>query len=396
LPKTPHNARIMPLRNVLPPVIVALTLCVSGCATGPDRDAPRISPAQARSLIVRLLPPQVKDREGWATDVYAAFAALDLEPSAEGFCATFAVAEQESGFVVDPAVPGLASIAWREIDARAARFGLPRRVVHAALATTSPNGRSYAQRIDAAKTERDLSETYEDLIGVLPLGRRLLADKNPVRTGGPMQVSIAFAEAHARQRPYPYPVAGTLRREVFTRRGGMYFGIAHLLDYEATYDRALYRFADFNAGHYASRNAAFQRALAEVSGIPLALDGDLVRDDRRGRQHRAGRARDRAQARHERLGRSRGSRRRALSRLRAHRPVRTSVRARRPRCRQAEPACGRPRHPARQSEDHAQADDALVRRARAGAVPAVPGARAGRCRPGPGGAVGSPLPVTGR
>jgi len=269
--------------KLLPTLLLGLVAVLSGCATVEEPTRPPgyrpLTAAEGRALVARLLPASVKDRSGWATDIYAAFAVLDLAPTPENICAAVAVTEQESGFQVDPVVPGLAGIARKEIDRRRESAGVPRFALDAALALPSSNGKSYGERLDAARTERQLSEIYEDFIDKVPFGRKFLADRNPVRTGGPMQVSVAFAEAYARARPYPYAVAGTIRHEVFTRRGGVYFGIAHLLDYPAPYDRLLYRFADFNAGQFASRNAAFQGGVTQASGIPLELDGDLLRYD---------------------------------------------------------------------------------------------------------------------
>lgn len=255
----------------------AIALLFAGCASSPSQDAgPRVTPAEARALIGRAMPPATPDRSGWATDIYAAFATLDIAPTAANVCAVLAVTEQESGYRVNPSVPGLGAIAWREIDARADRAGVPALLVHAALRLSSSNGKSYAERIDGATTELDLSRVFDDIIDSVPLGKRLFGSWNPVHTAGPMQVSIAYAESQVRARTYPYPLTGTVRDEIFTRRGGMYFGIAHLLGYPASYDALIYRYADFNAGHYASRNAAFQNAVSTASGIPLELDGDLI------------------------------------------------------------------------------------------------------------------------
>jgi hypothetical protein len=261
--------------------LVALAVLLAGCAgvETPSPAYPPITASEGRARVQRLLPDGLADRGGWATDLYAAIAALELPPTRENICAAIAVTQQESGFRADPPVPGLPAIAKREIERRRERAGVPRLMLDAALALPSSNGRTYGERLDTVKTELQLSELYDDFIDRVPLGRTFFADRNPVRTAGPMQVSIAFAERFAKTRPYPYPGTGTIRDETFTRRGGLYFGIAHLLAYDAPYDRYLFRFADFNAGRYASRNAAFQSAVAELSGVPLTLDGDLLRYD---------------------------------------------------------------------------------------------------------------------
>jgi hypothetical protein len=256
-----------------------MALLLVGCAGEKATAPPHLNPTDAQALIEQSLPRNVSDRAGWVTDMYAAFAALTVTPSHENICAVVAVIEQESGFRVDPVIPGLGVIARKEIESRAAHARVPSLIVNGVLQLNSSDGRSYGRRIDAAKTEKDLSDVYEDLIARVPMGRTLFAERNPIRTRGPMQVNVAFAEQFSSAASYPYPVKQSIADEVFSRRGSVYFGIAHLLDYRAPYDIYLYRFADFNAGQFASRNAAFQSAVSTASGIPLIADGALLPHD---------------------------------------------------------------------------------------------------------------------
>lgn len=258
---------------------VAVLGVLASCVPERGAETPAVRPAEPRSVIDASLPRGLSDRAGWSADLISGFNALGIDPNRENVCAVVAVIEQESGFHVDPLIPGLGEIAWHEIDARAQRALLPKALVHSVLQLKSVTGRSYSDRIDRARTERELSDIYEDFIAAVPLGRTLFADANPIRTRGPMQVNVAFAQSFSARKPYPYPVKTSIADEVFTRRGSLYFGIAHLLDYPAAYERRLYRFADYNAGQYASRNAAFQSAVAGLTGTTLAQDGALLAHD---------------------------------------------------------------------------------------------------------------------
>jgi hypothetical protein len=251
-------------------------LLLAGCAIPPPAGQSSPQTFDAHAFIGQALPASISDRDGWVADLYDDFGALGIAPTREHVCAVIAVIAQESGFRVDPVIPGLAQIAWREIDRRAEHAGIPPVVVHEVLKLKSPTGRSYAERIDGARTEKQLSDIFEDFTGSLPLGRTLFASWNPIRTRGPMQVNVAFVEKYAATHPYPWRSAGSVEEDAFSRRGSLYFGMAHLLAYSAPYDRYLYRFADYNAGQYSSRNAAFQRALALATGAELTPDGALL------------------------------------------------------------------------------------------------------------------------
>lgn len=259
----PRQAPVAPAWPPMPPAVL-------------PAPAP-VSTADTRALALRALPATLRDRSGWASDIGISLAALGIPALPHKVCALAAVIEQESGWQADPPVANLAQIARAELEKKRAAYGIPAPVFALALLKRSPDGRSYRQRLERLRTERELSDLYEDIVREIPFGAQLLGGHNPVRTGGATQVSIDWAAAQMRAQRYPWPSPGTARQEVFKRRGAVYFGAAMLLDYPVSYDRMLYRFADYNAGRYASRNAALQTLLARLTGRPVVPDGDLLR-----------------------------------------------------------------------------------------------------------------------
>jgi hypothetical protein len=233
------------------------------------------NPKAGRALLERLLPQGIPARKGWSDNIFTAFTQLKIPYSPQYFCAVMAVAEQESSYNPDPVVPNLSGIVWKQIEEHRKKYLIPSLVVDAFLLKKSPDGRSYKERINALRTKRQMNQLYGEMIRELPYGQEMLSGKNPIRDGGPMQVSVAFAQTQVRAWPYPYSYSN-LRDEVFGFRGSVYFGTAILLQYAAPYKDMVYRFADYNAGRFSSRNAAFQAAVGRISGRRLSLDGDLM------------------------------------------------------------------------------------------------------------------------
>jgi hypothetical protein len=275
---------------------LGLMALLSACArnTRPEVPLPpRVTVRQATQLV----PPDEKDREGWAQDVLAALEAHRLYPSAEAVCSVLAVIEQESGFEPNPAVPGLARIVQERLEAYADKLGpLGPPTIKALLEGKAPGEtQTFEQRLKLVKTERDLDRVFRELLEyyetehpktytAAQLASALfkssrLEDLNPITTAGSMQVSVRFSadlaggDEQAERR---------VREELYTRGGGVYYGTARLLGYEALYDDPLYRFADYNAGFYASRNAAVQAQVSRLTNIKLVQDGDLLAYDKQG------------------------------------------------------------------------------------------------------------------
>ena len=70
-------------------------------ARNPDWPAAASLRRQAETRMPKGLPPAVKDKEGWATDIFSAFAALRIVPTPDNICAAVAVIEQECAALIE-------------------------------------------------------------------------------------------------------------------------------------------------------------------------------------------------------------------------------------------------------------------------------------------------------
>ena len=272
-------------------LLAGLTACHEAPppAPPPARPPPPLDPSQVRAAF----PDGVGDPSGWAKDLLAAFSDTGLVPDAIRVCGVVAVLQQESGFQADPPVPNLGAMVRTRLKEEAERLGpLGPSAMERLLAERAPGDRrTFDERIRRLRTERELDLLFREmleaerrehpamvatanLLDTLFRGRRL-EDLNPVTTAGSMQVSVRWAIEHARSRGWP-DAEETVRDALYTRAGGLRYGVPRLWGYPLTDPDVLYRFADYNAGQYASRNAAVQRALAQLTGTRLAADGDLL------------------------------------------------------------------------------------------------------------------------
>jgi hypothetical protein len=273
---------------------LCLTAAVSPHAHSHETKDPLLSRADAQRLAHRIVARK-KDPDGWGRDIWHALEMNGIAQKKSNVCAVMAVIEQESTFTANPEVRGLGKMAEGEIMAKLESVPvLPGAASHGVkwfLENRPTPDKSYLSLIRAARTERDLDLVFRNiayylfkeyastrLLNTAAIARRV--DRiNPVSTIGSMQVSVAYAvgETERREdRSLPLERIWQLRDHLYSRAGGIDFGTRILLGYYAGYDTRLHVFADFNAGRYASRNAAFQHMVSALGGTKLALDGDLL------------------------------------------------------------------------------------------------------------------------
>lgn len=257
-----------------------------GCHNN-DTDEPKSKILSAQQ-IKKLIPHHVKDSQSWANDISSISDELNVEKTPDNMCSVIAIVDQESNFVADPVVPGLGAKAAKEINIRLTdKLGSTMAGYFEKMLRTQPDKKdNYLSQIKRVKTERQLDQLYREMFsyysthyhisaftGAAKLVGKDLAERfNPINTLGSMQVHINYAKEHKKG----FADIDALRDSLYTQYGGLYYGISRLMVYQANYDKAIYRFADYNSGMYSSRNASIQKMVSILGHTKLSYDGDLL------------------------------------------------------------------------------------------------------------------------
>ncbi|MBS1174538.1 MAG: hypothetical protein H6R05_669 [Burkholderiaceae bacterium] len=260
-------------------LLLCATAVLSACDQLPSaNNAPAVIAPEATfaKMIQKTHALREADAKAWVDDILSSLDDVKMPRTNESMCAVMAVIEQESGYKEDPPVAGLSTLLANKIKKMGSNLAL-RLALEVRLDQAMSTGKTFREGMKLVKTERDLSKWYTEFTEsrytspILKYMGKSVDDV--VSTVGSMQVSLDYARKVA---PSLGQSSMNMRETLYTRKGGVLYGTAHLFYYPTHYSDMIYRFADFNAGHYASRNAGFQAMVSQLTGKPLNADGDLI------------------------------------------------------------------------------------------------------------------------
>jgi len=272
-----------------------------------DPDHPCLNRGQARRAGAVLFRDRIRpDPEQWIHDLNEVMFELKTDCSSEDFLLLVLTAIQmESNVYIDPPV-GNANLEQLYSN-RLVGFQREHPLQAAALNLSGLDEQLRVKlRKDTRKgkvvTEADLDRYV--LTDLRPWLLRTLQDEyhlpegwaslivaeavpDPVRTLGPMQVDVAKAYRNAIKRGEKVASVQEMKEWLLNPETALKRGLkegVYLLDltfrvYSAEAERnkaVLWSGADYNAGEFSSRNAAFQQRLSVLTGSKLVLDGDLL------------------------------------------------------------------------------------------------------------------------
>lgn len=269
---------------------IILSILVSSIAlTGCDYFAkPKVDNTLTLDKIASLLPNRGEDKKSWANDIFDIFNTLKIDRTPQNICSVVAVIDQESNFKADPPVPNLGQTSLKAMNEKLdEKLGTTLAGYFRTMLKNEPTPQnSFEKQILKVKTEQQLDQLYHQMFDYFSqkyyaskitnvsklVGADVTEKIDPITTLGSMQVSINYARDHQRMNGSNED----LRRDLYSQYGGLYYGIHRLMLYQTNYADPIYRFADYNSGMYSSRNAAFQKMLADLTKQPIDMDGDLL------------------------------------------------------------------------------------------------------------------------